>query len=166
MVQVEGRVWKFGDHVSSDLIVPTSTLMRSESERGFAEKPLAILRPEFPREVQEGDLIVAGQNFACGSIRPLTPLLELGIRGVIAESFGPTFLRQCAYEGVPGVTAAGLTDQLNDGDQVRIEVRKDGNRIINLTTGWEATRPPFPDLIREAFESGGLHKKLGMAAAG
>ncbi|NPV09653.1 MAG: homoaconitate hydratase [Anaerolineae bacterium] len=130
------RVWKFGDDVDTDQIVPGrySPYMTSEAELpGFA---FIEFRPEFSREVRPGDVIVAGDNFGCGSSREYAPLAlkKCGIAGIIANSFARIFFRNAINLGIPLFEDQEAVRQLQDGDQVELDaaggqITVDGRRI-------------------------------------
>lgn len=153
-----GRVWKFGDHVSTDIIMPAYTLYGHMAEEQRPQHCMVAVRPEFAKEVKPGDILVAGRNFGCGSIRPPSNLQSLGISCLLADSFSRPFLRYCISIGYPALTHRGVSAFFDDGDQA--EVNFDRADIKNLTKGTELAVDPLPDLWQRILEAGGLMETL------
>lgn len=130
---VRGRVWSFGDDISTDLIMPGPEILASQL-RG--KKPddwvFHAIRPGWSASVEAGDIIVAGRNFGCGSgrIAP-TVLRRLGIAGVVADSVARTFFRNAVAAGLPAISCAGVRQILREGDEGEIEV--DTGMVRNTT---------------------------------
>ncbi|MBS1107033.1 MAG: leuD, partial [Deltaproteobacteria bacterium] len=128
----------------------------------WEERRAAILRarPEFVTRVQPGDLIVAGRNFGCGSSREHAPenLKLLGLGGVLAESFGRIYFRNCVAIAFPNLACPGIHAACADGDEVEFDVRTGLAR--NHTRGIELSAPPWtPDMV-EILAQGGLLEVL------
>lgn len=153
---IEGRVWKFGDHVDTDQIIPAERLVSENNDR-LGEFIFEKTRPDLAARVKEGDLIVAGRNFGCGSSREHAPraLLQAGIRCVIAESFARIFFRNSINVGLIPVECR---IEASEGDILTVDL--DEGRIVNQTTGKEWFFPKFPEFIRDLIESGGLLAKV------
>lgn len=115
-------------------------------------------RPEFPKEVSPGDIVVAGDNFGCGSSREHAPiaLKACGIRAVIASSFARIFFRNAINIGLPILESPEAAREIEDGDEVEIDMDK--SRIIDHTRNKTYSFEPFPPEIREIIASGGLMK--------
>jgi 3-isopropylmalate/(R)-2-methylmalate dehydratase small subunit len=148
------RVWKFGDHVDTDQIIPAEYLTSSEPK--FLAKYVFIkVRPEFREKVKKGDVIVAGENFGSGSSREHAPraLIGAGVSCVIAKSFARIFYRNSINLGLP-VIELRETDEFNEGDEVELNLEK--GIIRNLTTGKTYSFKPLPEFLRRIFDSGGL----------
>ncbi len=150
---ITGKVWKFGDHISTDYISP-----------GFAkEYPwekqkhyILHIHPGFSDGCQPGDVIVAGKNFGCGSSREGAPanLKKLGIGCVVAESFGRIFFRNCIANALPVLATRGVSDLFAEGDRLELDFER--SVVKNLTTGKELQGPPLvPELI-EIVRAGGI----------
>src|SRR3569833_2532104 len=119
----QGRCWKFGNNIPTDAMTPTH--VRFKSPREMAAYVLETLNPAFPKQVRPGDILVAGRNFGCSSGRALatTALQATGIGAVVAEQFSRTFYRNCLEIGLPLLEATGVHTLVNDGYQVRVDIR-------------------------------------------
>ncbi|MBN1761648.1 MAG: 3-isopropylmalate dehydratase small subunit [Methanomicrobia archaeon] len=148
------RIWKFGDNVDTDQIIPAEYLTTGDAKK-LAAHAFVNMRPEFAREVQEGDIIVAAENFGCGSSREHAPraLIGAGVRCVIAKSFARIFFRNSINIGLP-VIEADVFNKIDEGDQ--IEIRFDDGIIKNLTKDEEYHFNPLPEFMQKLLESGGL----------
>jgi 3-isopropylmalate/(R)-2-methylmalate dehydratase small subunit len=148
---MRGRVWKFGDSIETDAINP---YYRYPTMDELKQHTMEAYRPEFPREVKPGDILVAGRNFGCGSSRPGLVLREVGIVAIIAESVARLFLRNSIARAIPIFMAPGITGLVNDGDTLEVDYR--GGVILNPATGATVALRRFPPLIEQIFASGGL----------
>ncbi len=148
------RIWKFGDNVDTDQIIPAEYLTTGDAKE-LAAHAFAKVIPEFSKEVQEGDVVVAGANFGCGSSREHAPraLLGAGIRCVIAKSFARIFFRNSINIGLP-LIEADIFDRIEETDQ--IEIRFDDGVIRNLTKNEDYQFKPLPEFMQKLLESGGL----------
>lgn len=154
-MHVKGTVWRFGDHVDTDLIIPARYLNVSDGKE-LAAHCFTDLRPDFSSRVKEGDIIVAGKNFGCGSSREHAPLSirESGVRVVIAESFARIFYRNSFNIGLPLLEAPDAAQALNEGDLVSVNpasgqiVREHDKALFNAA--------PIPLFMQELIEAGGL----------
>jgi 3-isopropylmalate/(R)-2-methylmalate dehydratase small subunit len=112
-------------------------------------------RPEFAREVGKGDVIVAGKNFGCGSTRPASGnLVQLGIGGVIAESFGRIFIRNSINYGLPVLYCKGVYESFNEGDILQADFST--GEVKNLTTGKVLKSEPLPEVAMKILKAGGI----------
>ena len=129
----EGRCWKFGDHIPTDMITPTHIMFKTAKE--MAAFVLETLNPDFPKQVKPGDILVAGRNFGCSSGRALAAkaLQATGIGAVVAELFSRTFYRNGHEIGLPLLEAPGVHALVEDGDRLRVDVR--AGTLENLTSG-------------------------------
>lgn len=140
-----GRVWNFGDNISTDLIMPAAVLWRTVTT---PEERRAAIMPNRPgwaaSEVGAGDVILAGKNFGCGSSRPAPRILarELGLSCVVADSFSRLFQRNAVNIGFPVLICPGISSFADEGDTV--EVHFDSGIVRNLTTGAEIVGEPYP----------------------
>jgi 3-isopropylmalate/(R)-2-methylmalate dehydratase small subunit len=149
--RLRGRVWKFGDSVESDAINPYYKYPKMED---LKQHTMEAYRPEFSQLVQPGDIIVAGRNFGCGSSRPGLVLREVGIVVILLESVARLFLRNSIARGIPIFLAPGITDIIEDGQQLDVDY---SNAIArNAATGASVTIRKFPPLIERIFAAGGL----------
>ncbi len=112
--------------------------------------------PDWTEKVRKGDILVAGENFGCGSSREHAPvaLKGSGIAAVVAESFGRIFYRNCIAIGLPVIIAEGITNMVREGDVIEIDV--DEGKIRNERTKEEMAFDPFPDFIQAFLEQGGM----------
>ena len=157
MTRVRGRVWKFGHDVDTDAMAPWATITQPFEER--REHVLGI-RPEFVREVRPGDLIVAGRNWGCGSSREHAPenLKLLGLGGVLAESFGRIYFRNCVAIAFPNLACPGIHAACEDGDDVEFDVET--GAVRNHTRGLELQARPYTAEMLEIVRQGGLLEVL------
>jgi 3-isopropylmalate/(R)-2-methylmalate dehydratase small subunit len=148
------RIWKFGDNVDTDQIIPAEYLTTGDAKK-LAAHAFVKVRPEFAKEVQEGDVIVAAENFGCGSSREHAPraLIGAGVRCVIAKSFARIFFRNSINIGLP-LIEADVFDKIDEGEQ--IEIRFDDGIIKNLTKNEEYQFNPLPEFMQKLLDSGGL----------
>jgi 3-isopropylmalate dehydratase small subunit len=155
---VRGRVWKFGDDVDTDVMAPWSTIALPWEERRAA---VLRIRPEFREGVQPGDLIVAGRNWGCGSSREQAAenLKLLGVAGVIAESFGRIYFRNCVAIGFPNLACPGVGDLCEEGDDLEFDLRS--GRVRNLTRDGELRTLAYTEDMLAILEHGGLLAMLG-----
>jgi len=156
------RVWKFGTDVDTDQIVPGRYAPYMTSEEELGKYPFIEARPEFAAEVQRGDIIVAGNNFGCGSSREYAPqaLKVVGIAAIIAPSFARIFYRNALNLGIPLVESKDLPEILEDGEQVDVDLQKG---LIGTAHG-NYTLPAPPAFVRRIWEAGGIvpyFKKYG-----
>jgi 3-isopropylmalate/(R)-2-methylmalate dehydratase small subunit len=147
-------IWKFGDNVDTDQIIPAEYLTTGDAKK-LAAHAFSKVRPEFAKEVRAGDIIIAAENFGCGSSREHAPraLLGAGIRCVIAKSFARIFFRNSINIGLP-VIEADVFDRIAETDQ--IELQFDDGIIKNLTKEEEYPFNPLPDFMQKLLEIGGL----------
>ncbi len=152
----KGKVWKFGDDIDTDVIIPTQylALPTVEEMKQYAFEPL---RPELAALIQPGDLIVAGKNFGCGSSREQAPevLCALGVKCVIAKSFARIFFRNAINNGLLLIESAELPDHCAEGDEVSVEI----NRQL-ACNGRSFPIPAMPDNLFTIIEDGGLVKSM------
>ena len=154
-MKFEGRVWKFGDHVDTDAIIPARFLNRSD-EKELASNAFIDLRPEFSREVRSGDIIVAGVNFGCGSSREHAPwaIKAAGIRVVVGRSFARIFYRNAINIGLPILESEDAFALFSDGEGLSVDVET--GKIRSLKRGTETLASPLPGFMREVIQAGGL----------
>ena len=123
-IVIEGRCWKFGDDIDTDIIIPTQWVcVPMEEMRKHAFEPL---RPELAEKLQEGDIIVAGDNFGCGSSREMAAevIAVNGVHCIIAKSFARIFFRNAINNGILLIECPELSEHVNEGDLVRVELNK------------------------------------------
>lgn len=147
------RVWKFGDNISTDAIIPGRRNITTDPKQ-LAGYAFEHARPEFSEEVGEGDVIVAGHNFGCGSSREhaVLAIKYSGIKYIIAISFAEIFYRNCVNNGVFPLTCGEDMSCINDGASVDIDLER--SRL--LASNQEYKLNPLPKFLREIINSGGL----------
>jgi len=150
-----GKAHKYGDHVDTDVIVPARHLNTSDP-RELADHCMEDIDAEFVKRVREGDVIVAGENFGCGSSREHAPIAikACGVACVIARSFARIFYRNSINIGLPILTCDGAVDGIDAGDEVEVDLS--AGVIRNKTKGAEYAAQPFPPFMLEIVEAGGL----------
>lgn len=150
----EGRIWKFGDNIPTDQIVKSDRVLGSLEE--MAKHVLEHLNPDFPRDVKQGDILVAGRHFGQSSGRAVAPkaIKATGISVVIVEYASRLFYRNCFEIGLPLLECQGITDGVADGDILHVEVET--GVILNKTTGKEFHARPVDPFLMEMLLAGGL----------
>ncbi|WP_366922044.1 3-isopropylmalate dehydratase small subunit [Metallumcola ferriviriculae] len=155
MKQFKGRVWKLGDNISTDLLMPAISMYGKVPREEIKGYCLKTTKPEFAREVKSGDIIIAGKNFGCGSSRPASRnLMELGVGSVVAESCSAIFFRNSIAMGFPIIISPGVTDIFNDGETA--EVRIETGEVINITTGQRVNAEAYSEFLRQIIAYGGM----------
>ncbi len=154
---VEGRVWTFGDDISTDLLYPQRAYALPLEEA--AKLVFSANRPDWSSEVEPGDIIIGGTNFGMGSSRPAVALLrELGIAASLAESFANLYFRNCVNYALPAFAAPGVLSIVNEGETLRVDFA--AGTIENVSTGAELTTDPLPVELLAIVESGGVLDSL------
>ncbi len=158
-----GRAWVYGDDINTDLLAPAAYLKGSMEE--LASHCLESLDANFAACVGEGDVFVAGKNLGIGSSREQAPqaLQILGIRTVLAKSFGRIFYRNALNLGMPTLVCPHA-DRIRNGDQLRVDAA--AGIVHNMSTGEDLACEPLPDHLLEIIGSGGLipHLKNKLSA--
>jgi len=159
----EGKVFKYGDDVNTDVIFPGKYTYTITDRAEMAQHALEDLDSDFVEQVERGDVIVAGSNFGCGSSREQAAvcLKEAGVGAVVAKSFARIYFRNAINAGLPALVCPDAVDALQAGDRVLVDLKSG-----TLTAGGETyTFPPLPEEVRGILESGGLipytRKRLG-----
>lgn len=149
-----GNVWRFGDDVDTDAIIPGRYLTINDPNE-LAKYAFEGILPEFAQQVRSGDIIVAGRNFGCGSSREHAPLAlkGAGISCIIAKSFARIFFRNAINIGLP-VLECDEVDQIEAGDALKVDLEK--GMIWNQTKDEKYPATPLPGFIRKIIEHGGL----------
>lgn len=154
-MEYRGKVWKFGDDVDTDAIIPARYLNTSDPEH-LAAHCMEDADPLFMKKMQPGDLLVAGKNFGCGSSREHAPaaIKAAGISCVIAVSFARIFYRNAINIGLPILESPQASAALKEGQEVRVDLK--AGTITNVSTGEVFQSTPFPDFMRQLMDAGGL----------
>ena len=155
---MNGTVWKFGDDIDTDIILPGRYLIYTDEER-LSQHCMEGLDPDFNKKCKKGDFIVAGTNFGCGSSREHAPiaLKGAGVSAVIAESFARIFYRNATNVGIPLLEAPGISKFIEDGDEIEIDLDK---ATIKSQDGEILTFKKLPPFMLEILEQGGLIEYL------
>ena len=156
---IRGKVWKFGDHVDTDVIIPARYLNAPEPSE-LAKHCMEDIDQSFSGTVQAGDIMVGGWNFGCGSSREHAPIAiqASGISCVIAASFARIFYRNSINIGFPILECPEASEAIKAGDIVTVDTET--GVIVDETTGETFQAKPFPPFIQKIVESGGLLKYL------
>jgi 3-isopropylmalate/(R)-2-methylmalate dehydratase small subunit len=150
---IEGKVWKFGDNINTDYIMPNWAHPKTPQEA--ATFCMRANRPEFAGQVKPGDIIVGGKNFGCGSSKPATTnFITLGIGGAITETCGRIFFRNSINLGFPIMLCPGIYEAFNEGDRLRLNFAT--GEITNLTTGRILKAAPLPEVAMKVLNAGGM----------
>ncbi len=151
----EGRAFRYGRDVDTDVIIPARYLNTSDPQE-LAKHCMEDLDATFVERVQPGDIIVADENFGCGSSREHAPISikAAGIDAVIAKSFARIFYRNAINTGLAIMECPEAVDAINDGDTVKVDTET--GTISNETTGETFQAQPFPPFIAEIIQKGGL----------
>ena len=158
-MEVKGFVHKYGDHVDTDVIIPARHL-NTQSHKELAAHCMEDIDAEFVHKVKEGDIMVAGANFGCGSSREHAPIAikASGISCVIAATFARIFYRNAINIGLAILECPAAAAGIDSGDEVAVDY--DTGVITNLTKGEIYQAEPFPPFIKEMIAKGGLMASL------
>ena len=154
-MSVKGKVLKYGNDVDTDVIIPARHLTSADPAH-LASHCMEDIDRSFVNEVKPGDIMVAGENFGCGSSREHAPIAikASGISLVIAGSFARIFYRNAINVGLPIMECSEAAAAINKGDEVEADF--DTGIIKDLTTGESFTAKPFPEFIKKIIDAGGL----------
>ena len=158
-MKVQGTVFKYGNDVDTDVIIPARYL-NTTSEAELASHCMEDIDKEFVKNVKQGDIMVAEDNFGCGSSREHAPIAinASGISLVIANSFARIFYRNSINIGLPILECPEAVANIKAGDVVSCDLAK--GLIENVTTGKTFQAEPFPDFIQNIIDKGGLIKSI------
>jgi 3-isopropylmalate/(R)-2-methylmalate dehydratase small subunit len=156
---ISGTAWVFGDHISSDAIIPARYLHQRDPH-SWSKVVLGDLRPEFAGQVGFGDFIVAGRNFGCGSSREQAPLAikNAGVGAVIAHSFSRMFFRNAFNMGLLIFTCPEAAARVHDGDRLRLDPYSGLIEDRDQQTSFQAQ--PVDPYLADLVSQGGLIKKI------
>ena len=149
---IKGKTWIFGENIDTDVIIPKKYL-RTFNPQDLADHVLEGERPDFTANVKKGDIIVADENFGCGSSREQAPVAikTAGVEAIIAKSFARIFYRNAINIGLPVIVS---DIEAKDGDIIKIDLSK--GVILNETTGNSKDFEPFKEFLLEILEDDGL----------
>lgn len=154
-MKAKGSVFKYGDNVDTDVIIPARYLNTSEPSE-LAKYCMEDIDPDFVNQVQVGDIMVADKNFGCGSSREHAPIAikAAGVSCVIAKSFARIFFRNAINIGLPILECEEAVEGINKGDTVEVDFTT--GVITNVTTGMNYKAQPFPEFMQKLIEANGL----------
>ena len=157
-MKIIGTVWKFGDDIDTDLIIPARYLNTTDPLE-LARHCMEDADPNFASAITQGDIIVGGKNFGCGSSREHAPIAikAAGISCVIAKSFARIFYRNAFNMGLP-ILECEAADLFKSGD--RLSVDFDKGDVVHVETGRSFPTPPIPHFMQELVQTGGLMKYI------
>lgn len=152
MDTIEGKTWIFGENIDTDVIIP-GRYLRTFDPQDLADHVLEGERPDFTQNVESGDIIVADENFGCGSSREQAPVAikTAGVSAIVAKSFARIFYRNAINIGLPVIVC---DIEAKDGDVISIDLSK--GTLVNKTTGVSKTFEPFKKFMLSILEDGGL----------
>ena len=154
-MKAKGHVFKYGDNVDTDVIIPARYLNSFDAQE-LATHAMVDIDPEFAHKVQPGDLIVANKNFGCGSSREHAPLClkTAGVKCVIAKSFARIFYRNSINIGFPIMECEEAADKIEKGDEVEVDFST--GVITNKTKNETYQSQPFPEFLQKMIDADGL----------
>jgi 3-isopropylmalate/(R)-2-methylmalate dehydratase small subunit len=156
---IEGRVWTLGADVDTDQIISGKYLTIIDPNE-LKKHVFEIALPDFAKDARAGDILVADENFGCGSSREHAPqaMRAIGVGAVVADSFARIFFRNAINLGIPAIEARGVRAIFSNGDTARIEMT--AGKVTNLRSGESVSFPPLPRHLLELLEAGGLVEKV------
>ena len=154
MNKINGKVWTFGDNIDTDLIIAARYLNTSDPEE-LAKYVMEDADPTFKEKVKKGDVIVAGENFGCGSSREHAPiaLKAAGVSAVVAKSFARIFYRNAFNMGLP-IFELDESSEIKEGDNITIDM--DNGTVNNNESKKTYKFTPIPEFMQELVSCGGL----------
>ena len=154
-MKAEGKVFRYGDNVDTDVIIPARYLNTSEKDE-LRKHCMEDIDPDFVKNVQQGDIIVAGKNFGCGSSREHAPIAikASGVSCVIASTFARIFFRNSINIGLPILECPEAAAEIKAGDELSVDFST--GEIADKTSGKTYHAEPFPEFMQRLIESGGL----------
>ena len=149
------KIYKYGDNVDTDVIIPARYL-NSFDAKELASHAMVDIDPDFAKTIENGDIIVAGKNFGCGSSREHAPIAikAAGVSCVIAETFARIFYRNSINIGLPIIECKEAAEAINAGDDVAIDF--DSGIITDKTTGQTFQGQAFPEFMQKIIKAEGL----------
>jgi 3-isopropylmalate/(R)-2-methylmalate dehydratase small subunit len=156
---LRGRVWKFGNDVDTDVIIPVQYCSTTDPQE-FGKHCMAGLDPDFPGKVKPGDILVAGKNFGCGSSREPAPVAikAAGLSCIIARTFARIFYRNAFNVGLPLLECEEAPDHIEEGDEVAVDL--DTGEIRDLSRGRTFQAKPIPPFMQDLIRDGGMMNHL------
>lgn len=155
MRKIRGKVWKFGDNIDTDVIIPARYLNTTDPEE-LGKHCMEDLDSNFSKKISKGDIIVAGKNFGCGSSREhaSVAIKACGISCIIAKSFARIFYRNAFNTGLLILESPEVASETEEGDE--LEVYPEEGKIVNITKNKTYYIKPIPPFMKAILEDGGL----------
>jgi len=152
---LRGKVWKFGEEIDTGQIMPGRYVLLTEPQE-LAEHVFEDVAPEFAKNVQHGDIIVAGRNFGCGSSREHAPkgIRGVGVAAVVADSFARIFFRNALNLGLLAIPIPGIGKAVNEGDTLEIDLER--GIVKNIASGEPFSFTPYDAFIMDMIREGGI----------
>jgi 3-isopropylmalate/(R)-2-methylmalate dehydratase small subunit len=165
VMKFRGKVWKFGDNVDTDAIIAARYLVSSDPAF-LAAHCMEDADPDFMKKISAGDIIVAGENFGCGSSREHAPIAikAAGISCVVAKSFARIFYRNAFNIGLPIFESRDLWDAVSDGQEIEVDGDNGSIRVLNSNSG-PLRIEPIPPFMQQLVSDGGLMKHIAKKKA-
>jgi 3-isopropylmalate/(R)-2-methylmalate dehydratase small subunit len=156
-MKFKARVWKFGDNINTDLILPNKAFYLTHEEQ--AQFVFHANRPGWAQQVRKGDILIGGRNFGMGSSRAAARSLKtLGVSCLLANSLNGLFFRNCVNFAFPALECPGVHDGFEEGEIAEIEFTQ--ARVCNVTRGNELSGKPLPAALLELVMAGGIYALL------
>lgn len=154
-MKAQGKTWKYGDNVDTDVIIPARYLNTPDAKE-LAKHCMEDIDSSFASKVHEGEIMIAGKNFGCGSSREHAPLAikTCGIACVIAASFARIFYRNALNIALPILECPEAAESIKAGDEVEVDF--DTGVIVDKTSGATFRAEPFPPFMQDLIKAGGL----------
>jgi 3-isopropylmalate/(R)-2-methylmalate dehydratase small subunit len=153
----KGKVWKVGDDINTDLVIPNFAIYMPMEEA--AQHCFSANRPGWVKEVEPGDVLLAGRNFGVGSARSIGDVFKLlGISGIVAESFNGLGLRNCINVGLPVLPCPGILSAFEEGEIAQVDWIK--GTVRNVTSGKGLQGQPIPQALQDIVVAGGVEVTL------
>lgn len=154
MTAIRGRVWKYGDHINTDVIFPGKYTYTISDPAEMPKHALEDLDPRFSLQVQPGDIIIAGKNWGCGSSREqaVICLKASGVGAIVAESFARIYYRNCLNNALPALTCPDAVEAVTDGEQIEVDLSTGEIRCASSVFWF----PTLPEAVMGIFRAGGL----------
>lgn len=155
MAVLEGKVWRYGDNIDTDVIIPARYLNTFDPKE-LAKHCMVDIDKDFAQKVRPGDIMVGGKNFGCGSSREHAPVAikACGVPVIIAASFARIFYRNGINVGLPLMEIGDNVERIHAGDKLSVDLSS--GKIKDITTGETFQAPPLPGFIQDIAKAGGL----------
>jgi 3-isopropylmalate/(R)-2-methylmalate dehydratase small subunit len=159
-MQYRGKVWKFGDDIDTDVIIPARYLLTSDAEE-LARYVMEDIDPSFAGKVEPGDIIVAGKNFGCGSSREHAPIAiqGAGVSCIVAKSYARIFYRNSINIGMPIIECPEAVDEAENGDILEVDTTE--GVVLNVRTGKSYDATQHSPFVQDIIKAGGLMAAVG-----